>query len=66
MGRPFVAVNGSFAALEQRPGGLALVRSSYPLGGGTAHETDTVASATHLWSASRVVVVGRDLQRARS
>jgi len=57
-GQPFVAVNGTFAKPQRRAGGTTLVHSSYPLGGGVAHETDTIASARHLWTGSRVVVVG--------
>jgi hypothetical protein len=64
LGKPWVALSGAFAKLEHPAAGLTVVRSTYPLAGGSAHETDTIASASHLWQASRVVVSGGPLSGA--
>jgi hypothetical protein len=61
VGRSFVALGGyHFAKLgtpANRPG-VRIVRSTYPLAGGTAHETDTIAASSFLWQAQKLVVRG--------
>jgi hypothetical protein len=58
VGSPLVAVHGHYAPLSAAGGALAVLESSYRLAGGTAHERDTIDTATHLWRASRFVISG--------
>jgi hypothetical protein len=58
VGSPLVAVHGDYVPLAAAAGTARVVRSSYRLAGGTAHERDTIDTATHLWRASRFVVSG--------
>jgi hypothetical protein len=58
VGHRFVGLSGSFAALTALSGSLRVVSSSYSLAGGTAHERDTIAVASHLWRASHLVIAG--------
>jgi hypothetical protein len=59
VGRPFVVFAGyTFAKLTTPKAGLRLVRTTYPLAGGTAHERDTISAKTHLWRASHLLVTG--------
>jgi hypothetical protein len=58
LGHHFVLLHGTFAALQPGSSGLSVVASSYPLAGGTARERDTINASTHLWQASRLLVVG--------
>jgi len=58
VGQRFVGLSARFAKLTALSGSLRVVHSSYALGGGTAHEQDTIALATHLWKASHLVVSG--------
>lgn len=58
VGHRFVGLSGRFAALSAPSGSLRVVRSSYALAGGTAHERDTIAAASHLWRASHLVIAG--------
>lgn len=58
VGHPFVVVQGTYAALQRSGSALSVVASSYPLGGGTARERDTIDTSTGLWKASHLLVVG--------
>jgi len=58
VGRRYVGLSGRFAKLTVLSSSLRVVRSSFALAGGTAHENDTIAVATHLWRASHLVVAG--------
>jgi len=58
VGHRFVGLSGRFAALAAKGSALRVVASSYALAGGTAHESDTIAVATHLWRVSHLVVAG--------
>ena len=58
VGRRYVGLSGRFAKLTAPDSSLRVVHSSYALAGGTAHEQDTIAVATHLWRASHLVVAG--------
>ncbi|HEX4033819.1 MAG TPA: hypothetical protein VHX66_05195 [Solirubrobacteraceae bacterium] len=59
IGRPYVGFAGyTFAKLTTPKPGLRLVRTSYPLAGGTARERDTISAKTHLWRSSHLLVTG--------
>jgi hypothetical protein len=59
IGRPFVVfASYTFGKLTTPKKGLRLVRTSYPLAGGIAHERDTISAATRLWRSSHLVVTG--------
>ncbi len=58
VGHRYVGLGGRFAKLTALGSSLRVVRSSYSLAGGTAHERDTIAVATHLWQASHLVIAG--------
>jgi len=58
VGHLYVGLSGRFSKLAALGSGLRVVRSSYSLAGGTAHQRDTIAVATHLWRASHLVVAG--------
>ena len=57
IGHPYVGLSGHFAPLVAA-GSQQVVTSTYSLAGGIAHERDTINPATHLWSASHLVVLG--------
>jgi hypothetical protein len=59
---PFVLFGGyHFAELTTPTAGLRLVRSTYALAGGIAHETDLIASKSRLWQHSHLIVTGGPL-----
>jgi hypothetical protein len=58
VGHHFVSLHARFAALQKDGSASSVVASSYPLGGGIAHERDTINAVTHLWTASKVLVLG--------
>ena len=58
VGHRFVGLSGRFGALAALGGSLRVVSSSYSLAGGTAHERDTIAVASHLWRASHLQIAG--------
>jgi hypothetical protein len=58
VGGRYVGLSARFAKLTALGTSLRVVHSSYALAGGTAHERDTIAVATHLWRASHLVVTG--------
>ena len=59
VGKPFVNDTGYvFAALSHGKHGRWIVRSTWSLSGGTAHETDTISGPTHLWVHSHVLLDG--------
>jgi hypothetical protein len=58
VGHRFVGLSGRFAKLTAPASSVRVVSSTYALAGGTAHERDTIALASHLWRASHLVVVG--------
>jgi hypothetical protein len=56
---PFVLFGGyHFSKLTTPTAGLRLVRSTYALAGGTAHEKDLISSTSHLWQHSHLIVTG--------
>lgn len=58
VGNTFVSLGGiHFGALEPR-GATTIVHSRYPSSGGTAYQTDTIGSASHLWAGSQFVLRG--------
>jgi hypothetical protein len=58
VGSPLVGVHGHYSPLAAATATTEVLASSYRLAGGTAHERDTIDTATHLWRASRFVVSG--------
>jgi hypothetical protein len=63
VGRPFVVFSGRYryAKLGRRGRGahaLRVVRTTYPLAGGTAHEKDQISARTRLWHHSHLIVRG--------
>jgi hypothetical protein len=56
---PFVLFGGyHFSKLTTPAAGLRLVRSTYALAGGTAHEKDLIAAKSRLWQHSHLIVTG--------
>jgi hypothetical protein len=59
VGAPFTfATSNNVFGAPKKVRGNWLIPSSFPLAGGTGHQTDTISAASYRWSAVRLKVVG--------
>jgi hypothetical protein len=59
VGAPFtLATNSNVFAAPKRANGHWLIPSSFPLAGGTGHQTDTISASSYRWSSVRLKVAG--------